>query len=69
MLGVTVEIADGLEASADEGLVAIALENLIGKAWACAPRGDHAPIAVERRRAVECRLLRDGREQSGRPWL
>jgi len=49
---VDVSIADGLEALADEALVAIALENLIGNAWKYTARTAGARIEVGRRKVV-----------------
>jgi light-regulated signal transduction histidine kinase (bacteriophytochrome) len=43
---VSVEIADGLEAFADERLIQVALENLIGNAWKFTSRIDDAHIEV-----------------------
>jgi signal transduction histidine kinase len=49
---VEVAIADGLEALADETLVAIALENLIGNAWKYTAYTPAARIEVGRRKVV-----------------
>lgn len=43
---VSVDIAEGLEAYADERLAQVALENLIGNAWKFTSRRDHAHIEI-----------------------
>ena len=48
----TFEVAEGMEAWADEGLVRTALENLIGNAWKYTARKPHAHIQVGRRSVV-----------------
>ena len=49
---VNVAIAEGLHASADESLLAIALENLIGNAWKYTARRKNARIEVGSRRVI-----------------
>ena len=49
---VEITIAEGLEALADEALVAIALENLIGNAWKYTARSAGARIEIGRRKVV-----------------
>ncbi len=49
---VTVEIASGLEAWADEQLATIAFENLLGNAWKYTAPREHARVEVGRRRVV-----------------
>ena len=47
-----VAVADGLVAMADEGLAAIALENLVGNAWKYTSRARMARIEIGQRRVV-----------------
>jgi signal transduction histidine kinase len=49
---VTVEIAEGLEAWADEGLACVVLENVIANAWKYTRRRPHARIEVGARRSA-----------------
>ncbi len=49
---VSIDIAEGLEAWADERMLMIALENLIGNAWKYTAQRDSARIEVGRRRIV-----------------
>jgi signal transduction histidine kinase len=49
---VSVAIDEGLEASADESLISIALENLIANAWKYTSKRGDARIEVGRRRVV-----------------
>ena len=49
---VSVTIAEGLRASADEALLAIALENLVGNAWKYTARRKNARIEIGSRRVV-----------------
>jgi signal transduction histidine kinase len=49
---VAVEVAAGLEAWADEGLVTLVLENLIGNAWKYTSRRAGARIEIGRRSVV-----------------
>ena len=49
---VEVSVADGLEAWADENLVRIVLENLIGNAWKYTRRRPDASISIGARRAA-----------------
>jgi len=49
---VSVSIGEGMTASADENLISIALENLIGNAWKYTSKRDEAEIEVGRRTVV-----------------